>query len=85
MGYWHLEGGPLVWRGLREALHLEYESKKRKTRREQFLERMEVLIPWEKLLDPVKTYYPSAGKGRVPLLLGGDAASPLCPTLLQCQ
>lgn len=27
----------------------EYEGKKRKTRREKFLERMEKLIPWEKL------------------------------------
>ena len=28
---------------------LEYEGKKRKTRREKFLERMEGLIPWEGL------------------------------------
>ena len=28
---------------------LEYENKKRKTRREKFLERMEGLIPWEGL------------------------------------
>ena len=28
---------------------LEYESKKRKTRREIFLERMDALIPWEQM------------------------------------
>ena len=28
---------------------LDYESKKRKTRREKFLERMDGLIPWEEL------------------------------------
>ena len=30
---------------------LEYESKKRKTRREIFLERMDGLIPWEQLVE----------------------------------
>ena len=28
---------------------LEYENKKRKTRREKFLERMDALVPWQKL------------------------------------
>ena len=28
---------------------VEYEGKKRRTRRELFLERMEALIPWERL------------------------------------
>ena len=28
---------------------LEYENKKRKTRREKFLERMDALIPWPRL------------------------------------
>ena len=50
----------------RSFADLEYESKKRKTRREKFLDRMEVLIPWEKLLEKIRPYYPSAGKGRVP-------------------
>ena len=30
---------------------LEYDGKKRKTRRERFLERMDGLIPWERLED----------------------------------
>ena len=50
----------------RSFAELEYESKKRKTGRELFLERMEVLIRWEKLLEAIKPYYGQAGKGRVP-------------------
>ena len=38
----------------RSFADLEYESKKRKTRREKFLDRMEVLIPWEKLLEKIR-------------------------------
>ena len=45
---------------------LEYETKKRKTRRELFLERMDRLIPWERLVEQIRPYYPKAGKGRVP-------------------
>lgn len=44
----------------------EYEHKKRKTRREKFLERMEELIPWEKLEKRVRRHYPKAGNGRHP-------------------
>ncbi len=45
---------------------LEYESKKGKTGRERFLERMEVLIRWKRLLEEIRPYDPKAGKGRVP-------------------
>ena len=45
---------------------LEWENKKHKTRREKLLERMEVLIPWEKILEQIRPYYGGAGKGRVP-------------------
>ena len=36
---------------------LEYESKKRKTRREIFLERMDGLIPWERLEERIRPFY----------------------------
>ena len=52
-----------------EAAELEYENKKRKTRRERFLERMEVLIPWSTLLAEIKPYYPCGDKDRVPYSL----------------
>ena len=45
---------------------LEYEGKKRKTRREKFLERMEGLIPWERLEGLIRPHYPKAGRGRRP-------------------
>ena len=45
---------------------LEYEGKKRKTRREKFLERMECLIPWEDLEERIRPFYPKAGRGRRP-------------------
>ena len=45
---------------------LEYESKKRKTRREIFLERMDGLIPWSLLEERIRPHYPKAGRGRRP-------------------
>ena len=45
---------------------LEYDNKKRKTRREKFLERMDALIPWKRLEKRVRRHYPKAGKGRHP-------------------
>ena len=50
----------------RSFADLEYQSKKHKTGRELFLERMEDLILWEKLLEAIKTHYPQSGKGRAP-------------------
>ncbi len=48
---------------------LAYESKKKKTRREKFLEEMEQAIPWEELLQVISQYYPKAGNGRQPMPL----------------
>ena len=45
---------------------LEYEGKKRKTRREKFLERMDGLIPWEELEERIRPFYPKARRGRRP-------------------
>jgi len=47
---------------------LEYESKKHKTRRELFLERMAVLLPWEKLVAAIKPYsIPKLGREEHPI------------------
>ena len=43
---------------------LEFQGKKRKTRRELFLGRMDGLIPWQRLEDRIRPMYPKAGKGR---------------------
>ncbi len=45
---------------------LEYQGKRRKARRELFLERMEALIPWQLLEDRIRPFYPKAGRGRHP-------------------
>ena len=45
---------------------LEYQGKKRKTRRELFLERMDGLIPWQKLEERIRPSYPKPGNGRRP-------------------
>ncbi len=48
---------------------LEFENKKRKTRREKFLERLDGLIPWERLEERIRPCYPKAGNGRPPYAL----------------
>jgi transposase, IS5 family len=48
---------------------LAYEDKKKKTRREKFLQEMDEVIPWEELLQIIKQYYPRAGNGRQPMPL----------------
>ena len=45
---------------------LEYQGKKRKTRRELFLERMDALIPWQKLEERIRPVYATRGNGRRP-------------------
>ena len=46
---------------------LAYDSKKKKTRREKFLEEMDRVIPWERLLKIVRHQYPKKGNGRQPM------------------
>ena len=48
---------------------LVYENKKKRTRREKFLQEMDQVIPWEELLQVIKQYYPRAGNGRQPMPL----------------
>ena len=45
---------------------LEYQGKKRKARRKLFLERVDGLIPWQKLEGRIQPFYPKAGRGRLP-------------------
>ncbi len=45
---------------------VEFENKRRKTRRERFLERMDGLLPWEALEGRIRPVYPKAGRGRRP-------------------
>ena len=45
---------------------LEHDSKKRRTRREVFLEKMDGLVPWAALEALVEPIYPKPGRGRRP-------------------
>ena len=49
---------------------LEHDVKKRRTRRELFLEKMDKLVPWERLERRIEPFYPKAGRGRRPYPLG---------------
>ena len=61
---------------------LEFQGKKRKTRREVFLERMDGLIPWPLLEDRIRPFYPKAGRGRQPyplsVMLRVHCVQPFC-------
>ena len=44
-----------------------FEKYARKSRREQFLATMDVVVPWRDLEALIEPYYPRAGKGRQPV------------------
>jgi transposase, IS5 family len=44
----------------------EYAGKRRQTRREAFLEEMELVVPRKALLGLIEPHYPDAGRGRRP-------------------
>ena len=43
---------------------IEYSRRKKKTRREEFLDTMNRMIPWDHWIDLIKPYYPSGKRGR---------------------
>ena len=45
---------------------LDFQHKRRKTRREEFLERLEALVPWSWLAGLIRPHYPEGEKGRRP-------------------
>ena len=47
--------------------HAEFAAKKKITRREKFLARMEEVIPWAKLLAVIEPHYPKGKRGRPPI------------------
>lgn len=46
---------------------LEYQNKKRQTRRDVFLDKLERLTPWEKLVAVIEPHYPKGSRGRPPI------------------
>ena len=45
----------------------EYAAKRRLTRRDRFLAKIEAVAPWSSLLALIEPHYPKAGNGRRPL------------------
>ena len=48
----------------------EYAGKKKVTRRDKFLGEMEEVVPWERLVEIIRPYYPTGQRGRPPVDLG---------------
>jgi len=46
---------------------LSYQNKKITTKREKFLNEMEQVVPWKRLLKLIEPHYPKAGNGRPPM------------------
>jgi transposase, IS5 family len=47
--------------------HAEFAAKKKTTRREKFLARMEEVLPWQQLLAVIAPHYPKGERGRPPV------------------
>lgn len=43
---------------------IEYSNRKRKTKREQFLDMMDKIVPWNQWVEIIKPYYPNSKRGR---------------------
>ena len=46
---------------------IEYSGHKKKTRREEFLEIMDEMIPWDEWVGVIEPYYPKGKRGRPPM------------------
>ena len=45
---------------------IEYSNRKKKTKKEEFLDAMDQIIPWEQWVNLIKDHYPSGKRGRPP-------------------
>ena len=43
---------------------LEYSNRKRTTKREQFLQMMDKIVPWDQWVEIIRPYYPNGKRGR---------------------
>lgn len=46
---------------------IEYSGRKKKTRREEFFEIMDEMIPWDEWVGVIEPYYPKGKRGRPPM------------------
>lgn len=59
---------------------MEYSNRKKKTKREEFLDIMDEIIPWDEWVGAIRPYYPEGKRGRPPI----DLELILRMYLLQC-
>ena len=45
----------------------EYAGKKKRTRRDKFLAEMEAVVPWARLVERLRPFYPKGERGRPPV------------------
>src|SRR5881275_3631662 len=45
----------------------EYAGKKKQTRRDRFLAEMEEVVPWARLVERLRSFYPKGERGRPPI------------------
>ena len=50
--------------------NIEYSLRKRTTRREEFLKKMDEIIPWDEWVAYIEPYYPKGKRGRLPSTYG---------------
>ena len=48
-------------------MDIEYSFRKKKTKREEFLEIMDEISPWEEWVGVIEPYYPKGKRGRPPM------------------
>lgn len=48
---------------------MEYRCQRKKTKREEFLEIMDEIIPWDEWVGIIRPYYPAGKRGRPPIML----------------
>ena len=46
---------------------MEYGCRKKKTEREEFLETMDEIVPWNEWVEVIRAYYPAGRRGRPPI------------------
>jgi IS5 family transposase len=48
---------------------LEYSTRRKKTKREEFLKKMDAILPWGEWVNIIKPHYPDGSRGRKPRLI----------------
>src|SRR5712672_2146348 len=66
---WRGDGGPRGRTMQRQCSfsQAEYAGKKKQTRRDKFLAEMEQVVPWGRLVDRLRPFYPKGERGRPPV------------------